>query len=111
MLEAFMVIGISHEDMKKLRASQKNKPKIRPRKNRTTVLSKKSKDKAFKKIDQSPLAKSMAASQAPEIESFIKSRPIKMVLRRWMMMLTAWLPSGLISHNRYSNQNEVNVAG
>lgn len=52
-----MVIGISHEDMKKLRAQQKKKSKIRPRKNRTTLLSKKSKDKAFKKFDQSPSAK------------------------------------------------------
>ena len=57
-----MVIGISHADLKKLRASQKKDTKIRPRKNRTTVLSKKSKDKSFKKIDQSPLAKNMNAN-------------------------------------------------
>ena len=55
-----MVIGISHADKKKLRAIQKKGTKIRPRKNRTTVLSKKSKDKAFKEIDQSPLSKNMS---------------------------------------------------
>ena len=56
-----MVIGISHADKKKLRAMQKKDTKISPRKKRTTILSRKSKDKAFKKIDQSPLGKSMNA--------------------------------------------------
>ncbi|MFQ5672173.1 MAG: hypothetical protein ACE5G9_03685 [Nitrospinales bacterium] len=52
-----MVIGISHEDMKKLRAQQKAASKISPRKKRTATLSKKFKDKAFKNFDQSPSAK------------------------------------------------------
>jgi len=62
-----MVIGISHEDMKKLRAQKKNAAKIRPRKNRTATLSKKSKDKAFAKFDQSPSAKNKDADVSVDL--------------------------------------------
>ena len=47
-----MIIGISHEDLKKLRAGRKKKEVVRPRKRRATVLSKKSKEKALEQFEK-----------------------------------------------------------
>ena len=46
-----MIIGMSHEDLKKLKAGRKPKDKVRPRKKRTTTLSAKAKTKAFKTLE------------------------------------------------------------
>ena len=47
-----MIIGISREDLKKLRAGRKKKEDVRPRKRRTTVLSKKAKEKTLKQFEK-----------------------------------------------------------
>ena len=47
-----MIIGMSHEDLKKLRAGRKKKGEIRPRKRRTTVLSRKTKEKALEQFEK-----------------------------------------------------------
>ena len=47
-----MIIGISHEDLKKLRAGRKKKEEVRPRKRRTAVLSKKTKQKALEQFEK-----------------------------------------------------------
>lgn len=47
-----MIIGISHEDLKKLRAGQKKKEQVRPRKRRAALLSKKSKQKALQQFEK-----------------------------------------------------------
>tara|TARA_B100000686_G_C16716605_1_gene932413 strand:- start:657 stop:899 length:243 start_codon:yes stop_codon:yes gene_type:complete len=47
-----MIIGMSHEDMKKLKAGRKPKEEVRPRKKRAAVLSRKAKEKAFKDLEE-----------------------------------------------------------
>ncbi len=46
-----MIIGMSHRDLDRLRDSRKKKS-VTPRKKRTAVLSKKTKNKTFKKLDK-----------------------------------------------------------
>ena len=46
-----MIIGMSHEDLKKLKAGR-TKSNVRPRKKRTTTLSVKVKEKAFKDLKE-----------------------------------------------------------
>ena len=46
-----MIIGMSHEDIKKLKNSRK-KQAVTPRKKRTTILSKKTKENSLKKLDK-----------------------------------------------------------
>tara|TARA_B100000686_G_scaffold354387_1_gene464351 strand:+ start:782 stop:1030 length:249 start_codon:yes stop_codon:yes gene_type:complete len=47
-----MIIGMSHEDLKKLKAGRKAKEDVRPRKKRTTTISVKVKEKAFKNLKE-----------------------------------------------------------
>ena len=47
-----MIIGMSHEDLKKLKEGRNPKKKIQPRKKRTGILSSKTKDKAFKDLKE-----------------------------------------------------------
>ena len=53
-----MVLNISHEDKKKYKESLKPK-KTRVRRKRTTTMSEKLKNKAFKKFDNDPKNKSV----------------------------------------------------
>lgn len=46
-----MIIGMSHRDLDRLRDSRKKK-NVTPRKKRTAVLSEKTKNKSFKKLDK-----------------------------------------------------------
>ena len=47
-----MIIGMSHEDLKKLKDARKKKDNVKPRKQRAKFLSKKGKEKALEQFEK-----------------------------------------------------------